>query len=127
MNSQNQQDYTQYDYTMYNNESLLRDFFEDSLVIFRKVLETWEESRYFLPKLEYLRKNIGAIGRKAYTANKPGNGYNVLNHGDFHMRNLLLKNNAENRIEKLFFVSKIKPRTFGCVKLSTLLNRDNDL
>jgi hypothetical protein len=58
-----------------------------------------------LPKLEHLIENIGAIGVKSYTQNPKGCGFNVLNHGDFHLRNILIKRDAEQRIENVSFVS----------------------
>jgi hypothetical protein len=58
-----------------------------------------------LPKLDNLIKNIGEIGKKCYSPNKRGSGFNVLNHGDLHLRNILIKANDDNRIERFNFVS----------------------
>lgn len=90
----------------------MKEFFEDTLIVFKGVLETWEGCESFLPKLDYLMKHLGDIGQKSYTPNKPGNGYNVLNHGDFHSRNILLKHNAASQIEKFLFVSYLIFSTF---------------
>ena len=93
----------------------MNEFFQDSLIVFKDVLKTWEDCENFLPKLEYLMKHLGDIGQKSYTPNKPGHGYNVLNHGDFHSRNILIKNNASSRIEKFLFVSYLISTTFALV------------
>jgi hypothetical protein len=93
-----------FDYTIYQNENILDIFFRDGIRAFREVVETWEGCEIYLPKLDNLIKNIGDIGRKCYIANKNGCGFNVLNHGDLHLRNILIKANAERRIEHFYFV-----------------------
>lgn len=79
--------------------------FEDSFKAFIEVLSTWEGFEDFVPKIKNLAKNIREYGQKAYIPNKPGHGYNVLNHGDFHLRNILLKINPEKVIDEFRFVS----------------------
>lgn len=49
-------------------------------------------------------KQIGEIGRKSQTPNERGNGYNVLNHGDFHRLNTLVKFNEQKRLQDFYFV-----------------------
>lgn len=71
-------------------------------------MKTWEGFEKFIPKLDYFAKNIAAIGKKCYEPNKAGSGFNVLNHGDFHLRNTLLKMNSDDRIESFRFVSSFK-------------------
>jgi hypothetical protein len=80
-------------------------FLLDELVCFKEVVSTWEGFEDYVPRLEYLIKNSSKLGSKCYKRNKPGFGYNVLNHGDFHSRNLLTKFNSDtNRLEKFQFV-----------------------
>lgn len=107
MTSQNQHDFTHYDYCVYKTESAVNAFYLETLLIFKEVLQTWDGYKDFQPKLDHLIENMSEIGRQSYIRNKPGCGYNVLNHGDFHSRNVLLKYNAEKRIEKFFFVSRL--------------------
>lgn len=92
---------------MYQNEATIKTFLVDALVTFKDVLKTWEGFDEYLPRLDKLIENIYKIGKAAYAANKPGNGYNVLNHGDFHIRNLLVKINEKKRFESVRFVRKI--------------------
>jgi Ecdysteroid kinase-like family len=93
-----------FNYTIYQNENILDLFFRDAIQAFREVVETWEGYEIYLPKLDNLIRNIGEMGRKCYIANKNGCGFNVLNHGDLHSRNILIKANAERRIEHFYFV-----------------------
>lgn len=97
-------DFTDYNYTIYQTEPVIKAFFQDTLLIFRDVLDTWEDYRQYLPQLDAFIKNVAAIGANCYVPNKPGQGFNVLNHGDFHSRNLLVKDNAEKRIEEFYFI-----------------------
>jgi hypothetical protein len=65
---------------------------------FIEVVKTWNGFEDYIPKLISFCENLGELGRKCYRANEK-QGYNVLNHGDFHLRNLLARNNQENRLE----------------------------
>lgn len=98
-------DFSSFNYSIYQTEHILDYFFRDTIQAFREVVETWEGYEEFLPKLDDLIKNIGEIGKKCYTPNKRGCGFNVLNHGDLHLRNILVKTNNENRINRLYLVS----------------------
>lgn len=91
---------------MYQVPKLLEEFFQDTLVVFKESIATWEGFEHFLPKIDYLQKNLAEIGKRSYRANKPGQGYNVLNHGDFHLRNILFKTNEQKRLEDFYFVSQ---------------------
>lgn len=93
-----------FNYTIYQTENIVDLFFRDAIRAFREVVETWDGYEIYLPKLDNLIKNIGEIGRKCYVANKNGCGFNVLNHGDLHLRNILIKANAERQIEHFYFV-----------------------
>lgn len=68
-------------------------------------METWEGFEHVLPKLDYLIENLADVGRKLYAPNKSGHGYNVLNHGDFHLRNMVLKFDENHKIQDMRFVS----------------------
>ena len=104
INFQNQHDFTDYSYCFYENPCVIKEFFGDALVAFREVIETWTGFENYGQKLDYFIENFAEIGKKAYKANKPGRGFNVLNHGDFHTRNTLCKNNSNHRLESLYFV-----------------------
>jgi len=102
---QNTEDFSDFNYTIYQNEAVTKGFFEDSVAVFIEVLQTWEGFEDLTEKFELWKHQITAIGRRSYTANKPGSGYNVLNHGDFHTRNILMKPNEDNKQSSISFVS----------------------
>ena len=79
-------------------------FFRDGIRVFREIVEEWEGYEEYLPKLDNLIANIGEIGSKCYVPNRTECGFNVLNHGDFHLRNIIVKANEEHRIEHFYFV-----------------------
>lgn len=95
----------------------MKTFRTDVLQPFREVLETWDGFQHFIPKIDSLIQNIGEIGCNCYTANKYGTGYNVLNHGDFHTQNTMMKLSPENRLENFYFVCKL-----GISFISSLLH-----
>lgn len=104
---QNEYDFTGYSYNYYENELLVESYFIDSVKAFKEVVEKWQGYESYLPKIEYLINNICAIGKQSFVRNAPGSGYNVLNHGDFHLRNILLKLNAEtSRLENFRLVGE---------------------
>lgn len=99
-------DFIDYNYSIYQTESVINAFFLDTLKAFKETLETWEGYVGYIPKLEYLMGHIGEIGKKCYLPNKPGEGFNVLNHGDFHLRNILTLNDSAKRLKTFKFVRK---------------------
>lgn len=102
---QNDHDFEKYSYNIYENQAVIDMFFAETLRAFREVVSTWDEFQNHLDRINKFIDNFCAIGSKCYVPNKPGNGYNILNHGDFHLRNLLVKFNEESqRLEKFLFV-----------------------
>jgi hypothetical protein len=77
----------------------------DSLTAFIEVLATWDGFEGILPKVKSLVDNIRVIGQKTATENKLGCGYNVLNHGDFHIGNIIRESTRDGRIGSFCFVS----------------------
>lgn len=104
---QNEVDFHNYKYSVYENEALIYGLYSSSVKVFQEVLETWDGYQEYIPKIQTFMQQIGEIGRKSQTANKPNNGYNVLNHGDFHLRNILVKLDSQNRLQQFNFVRSI--------------------
>lgn len=103
---QNQYNFDAYSHTYYENTNLVEAFFSDAMRAFREVAATLDDFKAYLPKIDNLIENFCEVGRRCYVKNAPGNGFNVLNHGDFHLRNLLGKFNGESqRLEKFQFVN----------------------
>lgn len=101
---QNEIDLNCYSYSIYENEALIYGLYRKHIKTFQEVLETWDGFQDYVPKIELFMNEIGHIGRKAHSANKKGNGYNVLNHGDFHSRNILVKLNSQKKLQQFYFV-----------------------
>lgn len=83
---------------------MVKKFVISNVETFLKELKTWPGYEIYVPKLQNLIENLYKIGQRIYSANKNGFGFNVLNHGDFHMKNILLAKNAEQKLKDLYFV-----------------------
>lgn len=103
---QKQYSFDDYSYTYFESPTIVDAFYSDGIRAFREAVAGFQGYEEYLPKIDYLIANIGEVGRQCYVKNAPGEGYNVLNHGDFHLRNLLTKfNSASGRLERLQFVN----------------------
>lgn len=76
-----------------------------SLAIFAEVLKEWEGCEKYAERFEVFKTEYLSRVLKTYAINKSEFGYNVLNHADFHINNLLFKKNSDYKIEELMFVS----------------------
>lgn len=79
--------------------------FGRSLEGFADAVREWEGFERYVPYLEAFKKSFLGKVLKTYKANRSEFGFNVLNHADFHLRNLLFKKNVEGTIEDFYFVS----------------------
>lgn len=74
--------------------------------LFIDEVRTWRGYEVITRKLEQTAEKFDEMGRKVYEANpKNSEGFNVLNHGDFHFNNMLFKNNSDGKISDVLFVS----------------------
>jgi hypothetical protein len=101
----NEIDLTSYNYSIFESDTIAKEMFRDTFTALSQVMTTWEGFERYLPIIEYLGDNAQQLAKKAYIPNKPGNGYNVLNHADFHPRNSLVKIDNEKRLESFRLVS----------------------
>lgn len=67
-------------------------------------IRTWPGYETIADKLVAIKPKIMEKGVKSTTPNKPGEGYNVLNHGDFHSKNLLFKKDEQNNINEILLI-----------------------
>mgnify|MGYP002655305106 CR=1 FL=1 len=109
-------DPSQFNYNIYQDAANAEFLFGRSIQGFAEVLKSWEGFEKFVAPLEAYRKNYQSKVLKTYKENRSEFGYNVLNHADFHIRNLLFKKNASDAIEDFLFVS------FSAVSLSIFLS-----
>lgn len=77
----------------------------ESLQTFRDVVASWNDCEGYLGKLDSLTGNFSDIGNKCFMPNSSKQGYNVLNLGDFRMKNIMVKRNQDREVESLRFVS----------------------
>jgi mRNA-degrading endonuclease HigB of HigAB toxin-antitoxin module len=82
----------------------VKEIFQDMLAAFKEVVATWDGFQQYISNIDNLVQNVAAIGQKEFVPNTLGQGYNVLNHADFHLRNILVKKTPEKRIEDALFV-----------------------
>lgn len=97
------EDFRSFEFSMFGIEDsfLLEKFFYEPLDTFTEVLESWGGYDDCIEKLKVFRENFIGKGKELYKPNK--NGYNVLNHGDFHIKNLLFKKKGE-KIEDFYIM-----------------------
>lgn len=81
------------------------------------VLSGWgKEMEHIAGKLAAMAPKLAPAMIKVYGPNPPGQGYNVLNHGDFHIRNLLFKwkeEGPEKIAEAIRFVRDLRGSICG--------------
>lgn len=82
-------------------------FYDEGLEMFTKVVQTWKGFESFVPFLKQFSNTYFEKMLKVYTPNQADCGYNVLNHGDLHIKNMQFKR-SEGKIEDLYFVSSFK-------------------
>lgn len=108
-NLQTNHDFKRYANNIFENTSVIEMFFTNTLRAFREAVSTWDEFKDNMDKVDKFLDNFYELGKSCYARNDEKHGYNVLNHGDFHMRNLLVKfNDTPKRLEKFNFVSIMK-------------------
>lgn len=79
--------------------------FGKSIAGFTDVIKEWDGYEKYVEHFEIYKRNYLSKVLKTYAPNRNEFGFNVLNHADFHIRNLMFKKNDENFIEDFTFVS----------------------
>lgn len=91
LQNQGIKDYNQSLFHLHDNDNGL-NFMKINMQCFIDEVKTWSGYETYVEKLENILKNFFELGKKHAEPNKVGEGYNVLNHGDFHVKNLMFKN-----------------------------------
>lgn len=81
------------------------NFMKNNMSLFIDEIRTWDGFEMITDKLEGLIGKFEAQGSKVYQKNFPSDGYNVLNHGDFHINNMVFKKDSEGQLTDVLFVS----------------------
>lgn len=79
--------------------------FDQSLEAFIDVAKEWDGCEKYIPNLEKYKNKYLSKAMKSYTPNRTEFGYNVLNHADFHLKNMLFRKNASGAIDDFYFVN----------------------
>lgn len=91
-------------FTLNENDGV--EFIYETFKIFQEVVKGWDGFNLYNSKLQKASEEFLTRARDIYKL-KTG-GFNVLNHGDFHINNFMVKNEGTNgRIEDLMFVSYV--------------------
>lgn len=80
--------------------------FTESFDVITEVMSKWDGFQQFIDPIKKFQSCYAEMGLKSYTPNASFSGYNVLNHGDFHYKNVLYKlKNDGKEIEDFITVS----------------------
>lgn len=93
---------------LFQNPVMAEMMFDQGLEAFIDVAKEWDGYEKFIPNLEKFKEKYFNRALKSYTPNRTEFGYNVLNHADFHLKNMLFRKNADGAIEDFYFVSFAK-------------------
>lgn len=90
-------------------------FLNEPFDVLCEVLASWGGMDEYVVKLKRFRENYIEMGKRLYEPDP--NGYNVLNHGDFHIKNLLFKLNGEAIDDFYFLDYQVSVLASPCVDL----------
>ena len=79
---------------------IVTSFFHETIDTFIEAVAEWPGYESYVPKLKEFRKTFYETGKQVYT---PGT-HNVLNHGDFHIKNLVGTKLDNGLIDDFFMV-----------------------
>lgn len=79
----------------------------NNMKLFVDEIGTWDGFELVAEKMENLIENFEVQGEKVFRANASGDGYNVLNHGEFNINNILFKKGSDGKLSNVLFVSLI--------------------
>lgn len=105
---QNEQkyDFSHFDQTYHEQEAISEMLVGKTLKGLVEFLIDKEEFEDFIPALEHFRDNHQKMTLESYKTKKGAFGFKVLNHADFHTKNVLWKLSGEEKIENVCLVSK---------------------
>jgi hypothetical protein len=81
--------------------------FGKSIAGFTEVMKEWDGYEKYVEHFETYRGNYLSKVLRTFAPNRSEFGFNVLNHADFHVRNVLFKSDSDEKIDDFKFVSLI--------------------
>lgn len=114
---QKEVDFTQFNDSIFHMDApMIREtFLNEPFDVLCQVLSTWGGMDEYVVKLKRFRETYIEMGKRLYEPDP--NGYNVLNHGDFHIKNLLFKLNGETIEDFNFLDYQVSVVASPCVDL----------
>lgn len=103
LHSEQKLDYSDFTMNIFQNPKMVEMMFNQTLEGFVAAAKNWDGFEGFIPHLETFKTNFLSRCLRTYTPNR-SDGYNVLNHADFHRKNLLFQRNAYEAIKDFLFV-----------------------
>ncbi|KAG5668108.1 hypothetical protein PVAND_016061 [Polypedilum vanderplanki] len=88
--------------SLYANKAIAETMFNETLEVFIEKVESWKGFEKFLEPLKNYRKNYMERGLKSYTPSSGPFSFNVLNHGDFHLKIFCIKSMTKEKLKILF-------------------------
>lgn len=100
-------DYSEFSMNLFQNPMMVDMIFGQGLDAFIDVANEVGGFEKFLPNLESFKDQFLDKTLRTYMPNRSDEGYNVLNHADFHVKNMLFKKHANDSIEDFLFVRQV--------------------
>jgi hypothetical protein len=69
----------------------LKAAFDETFEVLVEKLESWEDCERFVEPMRAFSKSYMEKGLKTFSPNKGAFAFNVLNHADFHINNIMYK------------------------------------
>lgn len=95
-----------FNHNIYSNPATADMLFGKSLDAFTETIKEWEGYENYATHFGAFQKSYLSKVLKTYKPNRSAFGFNVLNHADFHIRNMLFKKAADGKIDDFLFVSR---------------------
>ncbi|XP_070489867.1 uncharacterized protein [Chironomus tepperi] len=91
-------------FSIYEDYQCINMLFDKPLRIFIEVLSSWIGYEKYVEPLKAFRKNFASLGLKSYKPHKGSTTINVLNHGDFHSRNVLFRRDMDGTLSDMIML-----------------------
>lgn len=104
LNKIKQFNHNYFTFSIYQDYQCINMLFDKPLRIFIELISTWKGFEQFVEPLKAFRKHFASLGLKSYKPNKGSAAFNVLNHGDFHSRNVLFKKDIDGKLNDMIML-----------------------
>lgn len=110
-------DFSRFNFSIFHmDDPIVRGkFLLESIDAFAEAVESWGDHDEYVSKIKDFRANFLENGKRLYEPDV--DGYNVLNHGDFHIKNLLFKKEDDKLVDFYMMDFQICVLASPCVDL----------